>query len=666
MKNLNEKQIEAVKIIDGPVLVISGPGSGKTRCLTHRVAYLISQGVKPENILAVTFTNKAAGEMRDRILNLLGVGPQSIYRGPTSLDLGVPLIGTFHSIGLKILRREIPQLGYRRNFTVFDEDDQLSLIKRVMGDLEIDVKSFNPRAILAKISQLKTELILPEDHEPKDFYAEIVAKVYRTYQKELQNLNAVDFDDLIVLPVRIFKQNTQILEKYRELWKYILVDEYQDTSHDQYTFISLLAQKYKNLFCIGDDAQSIYQFRRADIRNILNFQKDYPEAKIILLEQNYRSSKNIITAAQEIISHNKNQIQKALWTENGYGEKIIVAEAVNERHEAAVVISKIENLRSQGYAVKDFAVLYRTHAQSRAIEEALIVSGFPYQIVGGLKFYDRKEIKDILAYLKLIINPSDSIALERIYNIPPRGIGKALIEKIRIHKEPDIIKALAKIKEEKNIPPKQLTTLNNFYKLLNDLVKTVETKNLPQIIKLIIKKINYEAYLKEFSLSKTSDYENLDDRLENLKELFTVASKYKELDGKEGTAKFLEEIALLQDLDRLKKTGQESGVGVTLMTTHASKGLEFPVVFIIGMEEGLFPHSRTFINPIELEEERRLCYVAVTRAKEHLVLTYTKFRNIYGSHSMNLPSRFVSEIPQNLVKYQLTGVDFDEDEKVYY
>ncbi|MDP3792906.1 MAG: exodeoxyribonuclease V subunit gamma [bacterium] len=664
LENLNEKQVEAVKIVDGPVLVISGPGSGKTRCLTHRVAYLINQGITPENILAITFTNKASGEMRDRILNLLEAGP--LLRDPTSKyqiqNLPLPTIGTFHSIGLRILRNEIPQLGYRRNFTVFDEDDQLSLLKRVLGDLEIDTKSFNPKIILYKISELKTKLTFPENYEPKDYYSEILAKVYKKYQQELKNLNAVDFDDLIVLPVQIFKQNAETLNKYQEFWKYILVDEYQDTSHDQYIFINLLAQKYRNLFAIGDDAQSIYQFRRADIRNILNFKKDYPEVKTVMLEQNYRSTKNIITAAQEIISKNKNQIQKSLWTNNSHGEKILIAETVNERHEAGFVISSTEALIKRGLAPKDFAVLYRTHAQSRAIEEALIMSGFPYQIIGGLKFYERKEVKDILAYLKLIVNPTDSIALERIYNIPPRGIGKSIIEKIRNNNEKSIIAALAITLESKNMPPRQLTAAADFHKLLTNLAETSEKKNLREIIKYIIKKLGYEDYLKEFSLSKTNDYENLEDRLENLKELQTVASKYDELPGKEGIEKFLEEVALLQHTDKLRNDPNR----ITLMTIHASKGLEFPVVFIIGMEEGLFPHSRTTYNPHELEEERRLCYVAVTRAKEHLILTYTKYRRIFGSSSATLPSRFIGEIPTELAEYQLIDTDYDSEDKIFY
>ena len=657
-ENLNDKQIEAVKIIDGPVLVISGPGSGKTRCLTHRVAYLISQMIPPENILAVTFTNKAAGEMRERVDKLLDNSSNQYMASPT--------IGTFHSIGLRILRNEIPQLGYRRNFTVFDEDDQLNLVKRVLTDLEIDTKSFNPKIIIYKISGLKTKLIFPEDHDPKDYYSEVISKIYKKYQEELKNLNAADFDDLIVLPVKIFKQYPETLKKYQECWKYILVDEYQDTSYDQYVFISLLAQKYRNLFCIGDDAQSIYQFRRADIRNILNYQKDYPEAKIILLDQNYRSTRNIITAAQGIISNNKNQIPKELWTDNDPGEKITITETMNERHEANFVISRVEDLSSQGYKIKDFAILYRTHAQSRALEEAFVMRGFPYQIVGGLKFYDRKEIKDILAYLRLIVNPSDTLVVERIYNIPPRGIGKVIIEKVRKGGGTDIVASLAMAVKDKTMLPRQFLAVSDFHEVMVDIIKTSETKKLAALIKYIIKRTKYEDYLKEFSLAKQSDYENFEDRMENLKELQTVASKFENLPSKEGIEKFLEEVTLLQQNDRIKSSSEDVSGKITLMTIHASKGLEFPVIFVVGMEEGLFPHSRTTINPAELEEERRLCYVATTRAKEHLILTYTKFRNIFGSRSMSIPSRFIGEIPPSLVDYQLLDTNYDDERKIYY
>jgi DNA helicase II / ATP-dependent DNA helicase PcrA len=652
-QELNNKQAEAVKIIDGPVLVISGPGSGKTKCLTHRIAYLISQKIRPENILAVTFTNKASQEMRNRVIELLDKGNSS---SPSGQSTAKPLIGTFHSICLRILRREIHNIGYERNFNIFDYDDQLRLTKRVMTDLEIDTKKFNPRAILANISKLKTELTPPEEYDPPDFFPKIVAKVYKSYQSELKKSNALDFDDLIVFTIKIFRENPQILHKYQNFWQYLLVDEYQDTSYDQYVLIKLLSQKNKNLFCIGDDAQSIYMFRKADIRNILNFQKDYPEAKIIKLEQNYRSTKNIITAAQEIISNNKNQIQKDLWTENDGGDAISVTETLNEKREATYVISEIEKMIDKKYDLKDMAVLYRTHAQSRAMEEALIHTGYPYQIVGGIKFYERKEIKDILAYLRLANNPKDKVSLERICNVPPRGIGKASLDKML---------------KGGNLTSKISKAFEDFNKLLKNIEKFAKSNKLSDIIKYIIKKTEYENYLKEFSLSKHDDHENFEERMENIKELLTVAKKYNKLIGKEGVERFLEEIALLQETDKIKKTENR----ITLMTTHSSKGLEFPVVFVIGLEEGLFPHSRAIINPSELEEERRLCYVAITRAKKHLFLTHTRYRNIFGRTEANLPSRFLTEIPATLTNWKMLDYnksyddnydDYDDDEKIYY
>jgi len=647
---LNDKQVEAVKIIDGPVLVISGPGSGKTRCLTHRIAYLISQDIKPENILAVTFTNKASNEMKERVQNLLDT--KKVH----------PLIGTFHSICLKILRREINNIGYGSNFVIFDSDDQVSLVRRVMNGLEIDTKKFNPKAILGSISRVKTDLISPDDYDPSDFFPSIVAKVYKSYQSELKKANALDFDDLIVLTVKILRDYPEILKKYQNIWKYILIDEYQDTSYDQYTLIKLLSGTHKNIFAIGDDAQAIYQFRKADIRNILNFQKDYPEAKIVLLEQNYRSTKNIITAAQHIISNNRGQIPKELWTDNDHGEKVIISELPNERREAMMVISKMEDYIKQGYKENNFAVLYRTHAQSRSIEEALITTGFPYQIVGGIKFYDRKEIKDILAYLKLINNPLDSVNLERIYNIPPRGIGRSTLGRILSQDENNLIKATGLLSKE-NPTSKQSQSLKAFYNLLQGLDTSSKSKKLSAVIKHVVKKTDYEDYLKDFSITSRGDFENYEERLENIKELLTVAKRYdRAKSGKEGIQQFLEEIALLQETDKLKSSNDK----ITLMTVHASKGLEFPVVFVIGMEEGLFPHSRVLINPSELEEERRLCYVAITRAKDHLIMTYAKHRNIYGRTEANLPSRFLSEVPAHLINWQTSSFDDYDDEKIYY
>jgi len=630
-----------VKAVEGPVLVISGPGSGKTRCLTHRAAYLISQGIRPDNILAITFTNKASNEMKERINVLLNQENK-----PSFGRMGQPVIGTFHSVCLRILRREITILGYKSNFSIFDTNDQLSLIKKVMTSLEIDSKRYNPRLVLNKISKLKTDLIFPENYNPTEFFTKIVSRVYNGYQDELKKMNGLDFDDLIVLTVKIFKQNPEILEKYQSFWKYILVDEYQDTSHDQYTLVKLLSAKDKNIFAIGDDAQSIYAFRDADIRNILNFQKDYPDAQVIFLEQNYRSTKNILAAAQNLISNNQARVPKELWTENTKGEKIYVKETLNERDEAEFVVDKIDELMESGYKIQDFTILYRTHAQSRAIEEGLITRGFPYQIVGGIRFYERKEIKDILSYLKFMVNPTDLMSLERIYNVPTRGIGETTFNKITAIDAPDLIQSIGILAKERG-DTKQARSLNEFEKLLTDLSERKNDKNLTSVIKYIIKRIDYEDYLKSL-VAKKELYDNVEDKMENLKELLTVSKKYDLLKGEEGIEKFLEEIALLQETDKMKASADR----ITLMTVHSSKGLEFPVVFIAGMEEGLFPHSRATLVPLELEEERRLCYVAITRAKDRLVMTHAKYRTIYGTTQTNLPSRFIYEIPKDVLHVQ--------------
>ena len=647
LSGLNDKQIEAVKATQGPVLVISGPGSGKTRCLTHRVAYLIASGIHPAHILGITFTNKSAEEMKNRVSSMLEGKLENI-----------PLMGTFHSICLRILRKEIPRLGYAPNFSILDSDDQAGLVKRIMSDLQIDPKRYNPNMMLSKISKLKTDLISPESYSPSEYFPKIVAQVYQHYQNELKKMNGLDFDDLIGQTVKIFKQFPEVLNHYQDRWQYLLIDEYQDTSFDQYTFIKLLSQKYKNIFCIGDDAQSIYQFRKADIRNILNFQKDYPEAKIILLEQNYRSTQNILAAAQNVIENNKNQIRKTLWTQNQEGEKIFIKETLNERTEAIFVISKMQEYMSQGYSIHDCTILYRTHAQSRSIEEALINQGFPYQIVGGIKFYERKEIKDILAYLKFITNPKDKVSLSRLYNIPPRGIGKMTFEKILATKGKNLLEALRILSQDS----KKEVALKKFLVLLEEITEVGNTKNLTSQIKYILEAIKYEEYLKTLKTSKGEAYDNIEERMENIKELLTVARKYNHYAPQGGREKFLEEIALLQDADKLKEGVKK----VTLMTAHSSKGLEFPIVFLIGMEEGLFPHSRSIYEPKELEEERRLCYVAITRAKEHLVLTHTKYRNIFGVTEVNLPSRFLGELPENSVAHELFDPSQDYEEILYY
>ena len=661
-KGLNDQQIRAVKIVDGPVLVISGPGSGKTKCLTHRIAHLIENGVHPENILAVTFTNKAAEEMRSRVAHILDRKYDSTknnYFMP-----GMPLLGTFHSVCLRILRKEIERLGYSQNFIVLDSDEQVSLVKKIMNAQEIDVKKFNPRAILSKISKLKTDLTGPEDVPQSDFYMNLVARIYKTYQSELRRLNAVDFDDLIVLTVRLFQKQPDVLEHYQSIWRYILVDEYQDTSHDQYMLLKLLSKRHENLFCIGDDAQSIYQFRKADIRNILNFQKDYPKAQVVLLEQNYRSTKNILAAAQEIISNNRGQIQKSLWTDNSGGEKVLIKEVLNERREASFIVNKLRELEKETYKLKDCAVLYRTHAQSRAIEEALISNAVPYQIVGGVKFYARKEIRDILAYLKIIANPSDILSFERIINIPPRGIGEIGLDKILSMDRNDVFKALDKAIKDDALPKKKIESLKTFKLLLIKIHGAAKKDALSKLIQFVIEKADYENYLR--GLASRIQYENTDDRMENLRELLTVAKRYDNDANKlSALSHFLEDIALLQDTDDLLKAENR----ITLMTMHASKGLEYPVIFMVGLEEGLFPQNRAITNPIELEEERRLCYVAITRAKERLFITHTRFRNIFGSLEVNLPSRFIAELPPHAINYHVDNANYysdDTEEKIFY
>jgi DNA helicase-2/ATP-dependent DNA helicase PcrA len=649
-QGLNNKQAEAVRAIQGPVLVISGPGSGKTKCLTHRVTHLIQQGIKPESILAITFTNKASAEMKERILKLLGTKSASL-----------PIIGTFHSICLRILKREIGVLGYSNSFSILDSDDQLGVVKRILSDLDLDPKKYHPRAVLSKISRLKTNLILPEDFEAKDFFSKVVAKVYPKYQAELKKMNGLDFDDLIVLTVRILREYPGTLEKYQNMWKYILVDEYQDTSHDQYQLVTLLAAKNRNIFAIGDDAQSIYAFRDADIKNILNFQKDYPDATVIFLEQNYRSTKNIIAAAQHVISNNQGQVPKELWTENDHGDKIVVREALNERDEANFVIDSIEDLSSQGYKINDFAILYRTHAQSRALEEALISRGFPYQIVGGIKFYERKEIKDIMSYLKVIANQNDVVSFERVYNIPPRGIGPSTFQKIIKTGEGNLVSAVKALAEEMK-ESRQGAGLAELHKLLKDF-ESKKAYKLSELIQYIVRKTSYEDYLA--STYKKGGNDSIQDRIENIRELLTVAKKHDSLKDGEGIKRFLEEIALLQDADKLKDTGNR----IVLMTVHSSKGLEFPVVFVAGMEEGLFPHSRSLIDPKEIEEERRLCYVAVTRAKKRLFLSYAKYRHIFGSTEVNLPSRFIGELPAHVTDVKTSMASFynnEEDDVVQY
>ncbi len=620
---LNDKQIEAVRATEGPVLILSGAGSGKTRTLTHRVAYLIALGIKPENILAITFTNKASGEIKERVEKLLRPEASS------QLPVTSPIMGTFHSICLRILRQDIQYLGYNNYFVIYDEDDQVALIKRVMTDLEIGIKKFNPNSVLGKISKLKSELIDSQTfaYQAKEYAEKIISQIYTSYQLALKRNNAVDFDDLIMLCVDLFKKSPDVLVRYQEIFKYILVDEYQDTSPFQYAWVNLLAKKHRNLFVIGDDYQNIFSFRNANIRNILEFEKDYPEAKVIMLEQNYRSTKTILAAANQVILNNKNQKHKKLWTENTEGEAIILKETNSEREEGEYIIRTIKSAVKQGINLNDFTILYRTHAQSRSLEEIMIKYGFPYRILGGVKFYQRREVKDILAYLRLALNSHDTVSLERIHNVPPRGIGQALLEKI--------------LNTHQDLSVKQSSSASEFKALLADFSQKGEELSPTEMIKHIIKKIGYEKYIIEGAVDG-------EDRWENVKELFTATKKYDTLHAPEGLQKFLEEVALIQETDKLANHDKS----VTMMTLHSAKGLEFPTVFLVGMEDGIFPHSRSLFNPEELEEERRLCYVGITRAKKQLYLTFCRRRMIYGSSQSNSPSRFLFEIPENLVRFE--------------
>jgi len=646
LSSLNPKQKEAVTIMRGPVLVIAGPGSGKTKCLTHRIAYLIEQGVIPNNILAVTFTNKAAQEMRERVGQLIkslpayakasAFGRRSRLR-PTK-SAGKPDIGTFHATCLQILRHQIDKLspagepgGYQKNFTIYDETDQLSLIKQITKNLQISPDQFKPNTVKEAISKAKDELIdWPTYREQaREYFPETIAQLYQLYQESLKAANTLDFDDLIMLTVQLFEKHSNILEEYQNKWPYILVDEAHDTNLSQYTLTNLLAQKHQNLWLIADPDQSIYSWRGADFRNILNFEKDYPQAKTILLEQNYRSTQNILEASHHIITKNSQRKDKQLWTENQAGSLINIIQAENEEEEGTFLIEEMEDLIRQGYSLKDFTVLYRTNAQSRAVEEAFLKANFPYKIIGTVRFYDRKEIKDLLAYLKLIANPNDLISCQRIINTPPR----------RLPKFTKNIQTLQKMRSDlcKGRTSSSETHFKNFYSLIDSFRQAKEKKSLTDLIKFIIKKTDYEKYIRK-------DSEEGEYRWENVQELFTVAQKY----NKAGLEKFLEEITLMSSPDEIETNKNL----VNLMTMHCAKGLEFPVVFLVGCEDGVFPHSRSFFDPEQMEEERRLCYVGITRAKERAYLTFALRRRLWGQTMVNPPSRFLGDIPDHLIEFR--------------
>ena len=633
LEGLNDKQYEAVVNTEGPCLVIAGAGSGKTKVLTHKIAYLIGEkGVLPWNILSITFTNKAANEMKERIANLVGDVAKDIW------------MGTFHSICVRILRRFIDRIGFDSSFIIFDTSDQRTLVKACIKSIGLDDKMFTDRSVLSEISNAKNEMLEPEQYAVKangDFRKEKIALVYELYQKRLKENNAIDFDDIINYTIKILMDNPDILEYYSDKFKYVLVDEYQDTNKAQFTLVTMLASKNGNITVVGDNDQGIYSFRGADISNILNFERDFPGTKIIKLEQNYRCTGNILKAANAVIKNNEVTYKKELWTENDIGNLPRVYSANNEYDEGTYIAEQIEHLRREEYyKYSDFAVLYRMNTQSRAIEDILRRENIPYKIVGGLKFYERKEIKDIISYLRLIQNSSDNLSLKRIINEPKRGIGKTSLDKV------EEISNNTGVSMYEIIEHADQYGLNRVFLNSREFVNCIEElrakKDEMQISELIKETLKKSGYTKALENENTIEAEN---RIENLDEFLTVAIEFEEESADNKLSDFLEGITLSSDIDDMEET-EES---VTLMTLHSAKGLEFPVVFLVGMEEGIFPGYKSISEPKELEEERRLCYVGITRAKENLFLTCSKQRTIFGSTSCNQVSRFLKEIPSELL-----------------
>ncbi|WP_270791944.1 DNA helicase PcrA [Enterococcus faecium] len=646
LNGMNPRQKEAVLHTDGPLLLMAGAGSGKTRVLTHRIAYLIEEKeVNPWNILAITFTNKAAKEMKERVNAILASGGEDVW------------VSTFHSMCVRILRRDVDFIGYNRNFTIIDSSEQLTLMKRILKELNIDPKKYDPRSILGTISQAKNSLQTPQDFAKMQgsYYEEIAAKCYAAYQKELQYNQCMDFDDLIMNTIRLFEEHPDSLTYYQNKFHYIHVDEYQDTNHAQYTLVNLLAGRFRNLCVVGDADQSIYGWRGADMQNILDFEKDYPDAAVILLEQNYRSTKNILSAANQVIENNSNRKPKNLWTENKEGNKITYYRADNERDETRFIVDRMqEEIRSNHRNYGDFAILYRTNAQSRVMEETLLKANIPYKMVGGHKFYDRKEIKDILAYLNVLANPQDSISFERIVNSPKRGIGPGSIEKLRsfasLHEWP-LLEAAQNV-DLANIGGKAGQQLGAFGEMIQEVTQMIPYLTVTELTKEVLDR---SGYLEDLKIQNTLEAQA---RIENLEEFLTVTQEFdkqfeqqneEDADApEEKLTVFLNDLALVSDIDNLEEDDSQ----VTLMTLHAAKGLEFPVVFLIGLEEGIFPLSRALMEESELEEERRLAYVGITRAEEALYLTNAFSRTLYGRTQYNRPSRFVEEIDQELLEIE--------------
>ncbi len=619
--NLNPKQKEAVLHQDGPMLVLAGAGSGKTKVLTSRIAYLIDNGVSPANILAITFTNKAAREMKERVINLVGYDANYIQ------------ISTFHSLGLKIIKENYEFLGYDKNFIILDSDDTLTIVKKLMKELNMNPKFYNAKQIRNKISSAKNELITPEKFNKIEFDSQIVT-LYKKYCQKLKQGNSVDFDDLLILPIKLFEISPNILESYQERYKYLLIDEYQDTNEAQYVFSKMLAAKYKNIFVVGDNDQAIYAFRGANFKNILNFEKDYPDCKTILLEENYRSTQTILNAANSVIKHNKKRKDKNLWSNNDIGEKIKYIKTDDEKAEGEFVTKEIKKLvNEKKVSYDDIAVLYRTNAQSRSIEEAMLKANIPYKIIGSFYFYNRKEIKDLLCYLRLINNPKDDVSLMRVINVPKRGIGNVTIGHITDAAEQNNISMFEAITSGKELAFKQI---------IENLQKTCQNLSLTEMVEEVLEK----SGMKE-ELTKEKTLEN-EIRLENLEEFKSITKNYEEEFGEISLDDFLNEISLVSDV-----TEHTDGTNkVSLMTTHAVKGLEFDYVFIIGMEEGIFPHYNSIMEGTNdaIEEERRLCYVAITRAKKDLWIINCKKRLLYGQTQCNAPSRFIAEIDEKYIE----------------
>ena len=629
LNELNEYQRQAAIQTEGPVLIIAGAGSGKTNTITHRLAYLMALGVSADNIIAVTFTNKAAEEMKERVAKILG---------KKTLEYDKPFVGTFHRLGVRILRDLWERTKRSRSFTIFDEDDSRSLIKKCLEELSLPKEQFNYGSVREEISRAKSELIDSAIYEKQamNFFQENVAKVYKLYEEKLIKSNAFDFDDLIKIPVEIFRDNPDILEKYQDLWRYIMVDEYQDTNTSQYSLIKMLASKYRNLCVVGDDDQSIYSWRQADFRNFLNFDKDWPDTKIVVLKESYRLTKSILSAAQEVIKNNKWRKEKVLITNNSEGSPIFLVQTRDETAEADFVVGMISKMMStRRYELRDFAVLYRINAQSRVLEESFLRSGISYDIFGGTKFYERKEVKDLLAYLRILANPEDLVGLERILNIPARGIGEKKMEKVFNSSDAKTVWA-----NLRNLPE-----ANSFVAIIDELKGLIGVQTVSVILRTIAEKIKYKEYLE--STGKQGK-----ERWQNVLEFLRLAEDFDEIKD-QGLEKFLEQVALFQGSDSRKR---DKNV-VQLMTLHSAKGLEFKIVFIVGCEEGILPHSQSQFSPEELEEERRLTYVGMTRAKQEVYLVLAFKRRLFGTSTVNPPSRFLSEIPQHL--FQI--IETDED-----